>query len=282
MIEYIMKTTYQKVQQTIKFLQSYDRFLATRGKGEILEISYSGGKDSDVLLWLARQAGISYRAIYKSTTIDPPGTLKHVSDVGATILRPAKTFLQLIEEKGWPTMFRRWCCSELKEYYTAPYIATGIRVFESIKRQKLYIMPSTCRMYTHGRIVENITPIYQYTDCDIATLVNNEAISVHPLYYKEDGQFDVTRRLGCLGCPLQSDRGRSDFMQYPKLFRLRCKAILRYCTTHNINRDPYDYIMYEIFYSNHGQKKYEQTWHGLFTTSTPKQFLEDYFKIDLP
>lgn len=49
-----MKTTYQKVQQTIKFLQSYDMFLTSRGKGEILEIAYSGGKDSDVLLWLTR------------------------------------------------------------------------------------------------------------------------------------------------------------------------------------------------------------------------------------
>lgn len=37
-----------------------------------VEISYSGGKDSDVILELANMAGIPYRAIYKNTTIDPP------------------------------------------------------------------------------------------------------------------------------------------------------------------------------------------------------------------
>ena len=45
-------------------------------------VSYSGGKDSDVVLELAKMAGIQYRAIYKNTTIDPPGTIKHCKDKG--------------------------------------------------------------------------------------------------------------------------------------------------------------------------------------------------------
>lgn len=47
-----------------------------------VEISYSGGKDSDVILELAKMAGIPYRAIYKNTTIDPPGTIKHCNGGG--------------------------------------------------------------------------------------------------------------------------------------------------------------------------------------------------------
>lgn len=35
-----------------------------------IEICYSGGKDSDVILDLAKWAGIPYDAIYKNTTID--------------------------------------------------------------------------------------------------------------------------------------------------------------------------------------------------------------------
>lgn len=57
----------KKVKQSIKLLQSVQK----RYDGEI-EIAYSGGKDSDVILQLAKEAGIRYRAIYKNTTIDPP------------------------------------------------------------------------------------------------------------------------------------------------------------------------------------------------------------------
>jgi len=45
-----------------------------------MEISYSGGKDSDVILELAKMAGILHRAIYKNTTIDPPDTISHCKE----------------------------------------------------------------------------------------------------------------------------------------------------------------------------------------------------------
>ncbi len=63
----------KKINQSIALLQSVGK----RYDGEI-EIAYSGGKDSDVILQLAKEAGIRYRAIYKNTTIDPPGTIRHV------------------------------------------------------------------------------------------------------------------------------------------------------------------------------------------------------------
>ena len=42
-----------------------------------VELSYSGGKDSDVILELARMSGIKFEAIYKNTTIDTSGTIAH-------------------------------------------------------------------------------------------------------------------------------------------------------------------------------------------------------------
>lgn len=67
-----------------------------------IEVSYSGGKDSDVILELAKMAGIPFEAIYKQTTIDPPGTTSHCKEMGATIIRPKQTFLQLVEDHGLP------------------------------------------------------------------------------------------------------------------------------------------------------------------------------------
>lgn len=65
----------KKIDRAIKLLQS----VANGYDGEI-EVAYSGGKDSDVILQLAKESGIRYRAIYKNTTIDPPGTVKHCKD----------------------------------------------------------------------------------------------------------------------------------------------------------------------------------------------------------
>lgn len=62
----------KKVERAIKLLQSIPQH-----NDEPIEIAYSGGKDSDVILELARMAKINFKAIYKCTTIDPPGTIKH-------------------------------------------------------------------------------------------------------------------------------------------------------------------------------------------------------------
>ena len=59
----------KKIDRAVKLLRSIPL-----AEGEAVEVSYSGGKDSDVILQLVKESGIKYRAIYKNTTIDPPGT----------------------------------------------------------------------------------------------------------------------------------------------------------------------------------------------------------------
>lgn len=82
----------QKVERALKLIQS------AGADGSVVEVSYSGGKDSDVILELARMAGIKYKAIYKNTTIDPPGTIRHVKDVGGESCDPSKRSFS-----GWPS-----------------------------------------------------------------------------------------------------------------------------------------------------------------------------------
>lgn len=109
-----------------------------------VEISYSGGKDSDVILELAKMAGIPYRAIYKSTTIDPPGTIKHCKDNGVEVFAPKIDFFDLVKKKGMPTMRARFCCEYLKEYKVLDRAVHGIRRSESAKRAERYKEPTTC------------------------------------------------------------------------------------------------------------------------------------------
>lgn len=137
-----MSDLLEKEKHAIKLL----RTVAKTTDGEI-ELSYSGGKDSDVCLALVQMAGIPYRAIYKNTTIDPPGTIAHCKEVGAEIIRPEKSFLEIIEQKGFPSRFARFCCSELKEYKILDTAIQGIRRCESTKRAANYKEPIICRTY---------------------------------------------------------------------------------------------------------------------------------------
>ena len=90
----------KKVDRAVKLIQQ-------AGRDAIPEVAYSGGKDSDVILELARMSGIKFRAIYRNTTIDPPGTIAHVKENGVEIFRPKQTFFQLIEQNGFPNRFMR-------------------------------------------------------------------------------------------------------------------------------------------------------------------------------
>ena len=72
----------KKIDRAIRLLKSIENATDANGDKQPIEIAYSGGKDSDVILQLAKEAGINFKAIYRCTTIDPPGTIKHVIDVG--------------------------------------------------------------------------------------------------------------------------------------------------------------------------------------------------------
>lgn len=174
------KDLQKKVDFAIKLLQSIPQ------DGDI-EISYSGGKDSDVILELAKMAGIPYRAIYKNTTIDPSGTIAHATEMGAEVIHPKKSFFQLISERGFPSRFARWCCSELKEYKICDRAVQGIRRSESLKRAERYKEPEICRVYSKKEKVKVYLPILEWTNEDVAEFIKERNIKCHPLYYRGGG-----------------------------------------------------------------------------------------------
>ena len=204
-----------KTSRAIRLIQS------AAADGQTVEVTYSGGKDSDVILALTRMAGIPFRAIYKNTTIDPPGTIRHCLDNGVEIRKPERSFFQLLEQKGFPNRFRRFCCEHLKEYKILDRCIVGVRREESVRRAKLYKEPSACRIYRNGGHVEQIYPILDWTLADLEAFITEHHIRLHSLYYDADGRLDLTQRLGCLGCPLASTKKRLDeFRRYPRLVRL--------------------------------------------------------------
>lgn len=272
----------RKIDFAIKLLQSIPQ------DGPI-ELSYSGGKDSDVILELARMSGIPFEAIYKNTTIDPPGTIAHCKENGVTIVQPKQNFMQIIETQSMPTRWSRFCCSILKEYKIYDRAIQGLRREESAKRAARYKEPEYCRLYAKGERVRVYLPILEWTKNDVEQFIQDRHIKCAPVYYDETGQFHVERRLGCIGCPMAHDNGRSQYKQYPKLLKRVVKAAQTYLDTHPNTKaaQMYEGSGYNLVFSRLfcGKAEIYKTMisGGLFpeTAINAKQYLEDYFGIEL-
>lgn len=168
----------KKVEQSIKLLRSIPK-----DKGDII-LAYSGGKDSDVCLELCKMAGIPFKAVYHSTTIDPPGTIRHVEGNGVEISRPKEPFFRLMQKHGYPSRFARYCCKLLKERYDSDIVVQGIRASESNARADRYKEPEQCRVYDKNHKSRVYMPILYWTDEDVKEFVTERGIKCHPLYYR--------------------------------------------------------------------------------------------------
>lgn len=113
--------------------------------------TYSGGKDSDVLLELFLRSGVEFEVHNSHTTADAPQTVYHIRNkfkqleergIKCTIQYPEMSMWQLIPFKRMPPTRRvRYCCEYLKETAcTNRMIATGVRWDESNARKKRDVM----------------------------------------------------------------------------------------------------------------------------------------------
>lgn len=214
-----------------------------------LVITYSGGKDSDVLLHLAEKSGISFEALHSLTTADAPETVRHVYDtfrrleekgVKCTVDKHVQpdgsrvTMWNLIPRKLMPpTRVVRYCCAELKEGGgKGRFIATGVRWAESTARRKnrggwevLHSNRQKSLILSNDneeerRLFETcqmkgkrvVNPIIDWKDDDVLDYAAVEKIPMNPLY------CEGFHRVGCIGCPLANVKMRMmEFSRYPKI-----------------------------------------------------------------
>lgn len=223
-----------------------------------LVITYSGGKDSDVLLHLARASGIPFEVLHSLTTADAPETVRHVYDTFYRLeckgikcdvdkhVQPdgsRMTMWKLIQKKLMPpTRLMRYCCAVLKEGGGKDrFIATGVRWAESTARKRrggLEVLASkpqsnlilsndndedrrlfeTCQL--KGKRVVN--PIVDWQAADIWDYVGVEKIPMNPLY------CEGFHRVGCVGCPMAAAKTRTlEFARYPKIKAAYIRAFAR-------------------------------------------------------
>jgi hypothetical protein len=119
--------------------------------GKPLLITYSCGKDSQVLVALAERSGIDFEVVNSHTTADAPETVYFIREqfmqmegrgINCTIEKPRykgkpTSMWSLIPQKMMPpTRLVRYCCAVLKENTGRDrFIATGVRWAESTRRK---------------------------------------------------------------------------------------------------------------------------------------------------
>ena len=213
-----------------------------------LVITYSGGKDSDVLLRLAENSGIQFEVSHSLTTANAPETVRHVRDTfrrmeekGVKCVIDAHvqpdgsrlTMWNLIPKRiAPPTRIMRYCCAILKEGSgKGRFIATGVRWAESVRRKNSRGLIEVSNRDKNKRLIlmddndetrmqfENcqmkgrrvVNPIIGWGNKEVWDYAETEKICMNPLY----GCGHT--RVGCIGCPLASKRARiEEFIIWPK------------------------------------------------------------------
>ena len=245
----------QKAIQRIKMASE----MSLHHYGKPLVCTYSGGKDSDVMLELFRRSGIPFEVHNSHTTADAPQTVRHIREtfrrmeldgISCEIEMPAykgeqTSMWKLIPQKLMPpTRVVRYCCEILKETGCVNrFISTGVRWAESPKRKKRgeferlgekesETFSSVVLMNDNDsrrRVTELcmqkhkmvVNPIIDWTDADIWDYINSKHIETCELYNMG------YERVGCIGCPMAGKRRWKEFADFPQYKKLYVHAFDR-------------------------------------------------------
>ncbi len=214
--------------------------IAKQYKGRKYLVSFSGGKDSCVVLELIIRSNLDFCTLFIDTGIEMPETLHYVknilsklrryftdsvreeivsdykvsvSDHGIIVKVPNNRFWLGVKKLGYPGMDWRWCCKTNKlaptriainEFLNEIKVSFGgIRRYESFQRSK---EGKVSRNIWTGQI--NAYPIYEWRALETWLYVLWRRIPVNPLY------GEGLMRIGCYPCPFSH---MADFFILEKL-----------------------------------------------------------------
>lgn len=199
------------IKNSIKILKLAEKLAKEQGFNIIL--AYSGGKDSDILLDLAKKAEIKYEAVFYNTTVENPITAQYIRSKNDIIWKnPEINFYDICKhKKGLPSIFRRFCCSKLKETKVPNAITLlGIRKSEGVKRAKYWNEFSNkdnkkLPLSDFNKIFEEkcrsksvyFNPIFNFSDKDVWDYISENNLKINPIYKTQN-------RCGCWLCPFAS------------------------------------------------------------------------------
>lgn len=233
----------EKIERSLALIRKAERLALVMQPSMGFHVGFSGGKDSQVVLELVKMASVKYRAVYNVTTNDPADNVRfikqHYPDVCFSI--PETSYFRLVEKKGVPTMFNRWCCALFKETAGVGYVVlTGVRKEESRKRAAyeeisrwgrskgkkesvdLDKMEDNEFRCVGGKDKFMLYPILEWSEKDVWDFIAQRSLPINPCYKTHS-------RVGCVFCPCARPRDiRAYCKTHPQLKAAFINAIGRY------------------------------------------------------
>lgn len=228
-----------KIDKAIEFIKHGEK-LALSMNADGYFVAFSGGKDSQVLLWLVQQAGVKYRAFYAVTTNDPPQNVQFIREHYPEVIfiHPKENFYKLVAKKGLPTMRTRYCCRVLKETAGIGYATlVGVRKDESSKRRGYRDVDVISRRKEHqdkervysvdeivaaehkcikGKDKLLLRPMLNFSESEVWEVIYANNLPINPCY-------ETANRVGCIFCPFAQ---KKQILEYCKKYpRAKAKII---------------------------------------------------------
>ena len=169
--------------------------------------AFSGGKDSQACYHLLEDSGVDFHAEYSVTRFEPPELIRFIrANYPDVTFRRAykKSLIDEIKTRGLPNRWARWCCNP-KHVKTEGYdiAVIGIRWDESAKRRESW------RMFGYKQDkTAYLCPIVNWSTKDVWEFLGDRP---HCSLYDEG-----FKRIGCVCCPLASNKIESDALRWPK------------------------------------------------------------------
>ena len=200
--------------------------------GDRAPVAFSGGKDSELVVWLSLQISPEVPVIFNNTGVEYPETVQFVADLeerwglNLIVTHPEKSFWDCVEQYGFPrgtkygkhSMAR--CCYWLKEkpmvltmrhngwlgYFTGETaIESRMRMFAALK--------GTC-IHLKKEGVCKIKPILWWTQEEVWEFIHREGLPINEAYSKG------VERVGCMPCTAHKYWESQMQKVNPKLYRL--------------------------------------------------------------
>lgn len=227
--------------------------------GQPLVCTYSGGKDSDVMLELFKRSGVPFEAHNSHTTVDAPPTVYHIrkkfreleeKGINAKIEMPtyknkSVTMWSLIPQKGMPpSRLMRYCCSVLKETGCANrFIATGVRWDESnarlgraeyetiasSKKEKILISDEIMLMNDNSDKRKMTEHCMKKNKMVVNPIIDWKHRDIWDFIQSEHIDYNHLydcgyKRVGCIGCPMAGKGRWKEFSDFPTYQRAYIRA----------------------------------------------------------
>lgn len=198
-------------------------------------VAYSGGRCSQVALYLTIQQDPDIPVVFNNTGIEYPETVKHVRktaeewDLNYHELKPDANYWDLVKEHGFPQLRgsskkkrprKPACCTYLKEAPANKFVKehnmdgliTGIRVEENRPRALMVFQVGVFYKAVRDKLWK-FHPVALWPLTKLMKFVKEENIELNPLYEKG------LPRIGCMPCTGFSSWRQQLKMMNPAYFK---------------------------------------------------------------